>query len=95
MGVIDQITPIAPKERTMSTVKISTQPFTCPSCIAKIEKTVGRLDGVQEVSVLFNSSKVKVDFDEGTISPEQIARTIDDLGYPVTRVSAVSTAASA
>lgn len=70
------------------TVKISTEPFTCPSCIKKIEGGVGRLEGVQDVNVMFNSGKVKVSYDEARIAPEAIAETINDLGYPVTRVSA-------
>ncbi|HHU10458.1 MAG TPA: heavy-metal-associated domain-containing protein [Intrasporangiaceae bacterium] len=70
------------------TVKISTEPFTCPSCIKKIEGGVGRLDGVQDVNVMFNSGKVKVSYDQDRIAPETIAKTIGDLGYPVTRVSA-------
>lgn len=68
----------------LKTVKISTEPFTCPSCIKKIEGGVGRLEGVQDVNVMFNSGKVKVSYDDGRISAETIARTIDDLGYPVT-----------
>jgi copper chaperone len=79
----------------MSTVKITTAPFTCPSCIAKIEKAVGRLDGVEDVTVRFNSSTVKVTFDEDRVTPEVIAGTIDGLGYPVTRVGAVTTAVRA
>lgn len=74
----------------MSTVKIATQPFTCPSCITTIERAVGRLDGVEDVTVRFNSSTVKVTFDEGVLEPEQIARTIDELGYPVTKVGPVA-----
>lgn len=79
----------------MSTVKITTQPFTCPSCIAKIEKAVGRLDGVEDVQVRFNSSTVRATFDETAVTPEVIAGTIDALGYPVTRIGAVATTARA
>ncbi len=69
----------------MQTVKLTTEPFSCPSCVKKIESTVGRLDGVSDVSVMFNSSKVKVTYDESRIEPDAIARTVTDLGYPVTR----------
>lgn len=73
---------------TVKTVKISTEPFTCPSCIKKIEGGVGRLDGVADVTVMFNTGKVKVSYDEARIAPDAIARTIEDLGYPVTKISA-------
>ena len=71
----------------MTTVKFTTEPFTCPSCIKKIETTVGRLDGVSDVSVMFNSNKVKVTFDEAAIRAGAIADTITGLGYPVTAAS--------
>lgn len=48
----------------MTVIKFQLEPLTCPSCIKKIEGKVGKMDGVEEVKVLFNSSKVKVDYDE-------------------------------
>lgn len=75
---------------TLRTVKISTEPFTCPSCIAKIEKAVGRLPGVQKVDVRFNSSKVDVTFDQARLEAGEIATVISDLGYPVTRIGRVA-----
>ena len=71
----------------MRTVKATTEPFTCPSCITKIETTVGRLDGVEDVSVLFNAGKVKVTYDEDRIDAGTLAQTVTDLGYPVQRTS--------
>ena len=67
----------------MRTVKLTTEPFTCPSCVRKIENVVGRTPGVEDVTVLFNSNKVRVTYDEGTVTADEIARTITDLGYPV------------
>lgn len=79
----------------MTTMTFRTEPFTCPSCIAKIESAVGRLEGVSEVSVRFNSSKVQVTFDERVLEPATIARVITGLGYPVTATSRPRTAARA
>lgn len=70
----------------MTTAKFSTEPFSCPSCVKKIESTVGRMAGVQDVSVAFNSSKVKVTWDENLLSQDAISTTITKLGYPVTSV---------
>lgn len=67
----------------MRTVKFETEPFTCPSCIKKIETVVGGKDGVESAQVMFNSSKVKVGFDETQISADEIAKAITELGYPV------------
>lgn len=58
------------------------QTLTCPSCIAKIEKAIGGLPGVESVEVLFNASKVKVDL-AGSVNAPDIKKTIQDLGYEV------------
>jgi len=71
----------------MTHITFTTSGFTCPSCVNKIEKAVGRLDGVDDVAVLFNADKVRVAFDEAAVHPDAIARTITDLGYPVTATS--------
>ncbi|QAY60351.1 heavy metal-binding protein [Microbacterium protaetiae] len=71
----------------MTHVTFSTTGFTCPSCVKKIEKTVGRLAGVDDVAVMFNANKVRVTFDETAQQADTIARTIADLGYPVTATS--------
>lgn len=67
----------------MQTVKFTTEAFTCPSCVKKIETVVGGKPGVESTQVMFNSSKVKVGFDETQITADEIAKTITDLGYPV------------
>ena len=68
----------------MTTVKFTTEPFSCPSCVKKIENVVSKEAGVSEVKVLFNSNKVQVTFDETATKAQSIADTITKLGYPVT-----------
>lgn len=65
------------------------EPLTCPSCIKKIETALSKTAGVDSAEVMFNSSKVKVQFDEGRIEAEQLGKTIENLGYSVlsTKVS--------
>ncbi|HKX66902.1 MAG TPA: heavy-metal-associated domain-containing protein [Intrasporangium sp.] len=67
----------------MRTARLTTEPFTCPSCVTKIEGALGRTPGVEDVSVLFNSNKVKVTFDEDTVSATELAEVVTGLGYPV------------
>ncbi|MDQ0427211.1 copper ion binding protein [Planomicrobium stackebrandtii] len=67
----------------MTTVKFQLEPLTCPSCIKKIEGKVGKIDGVEEVKVLFNSSKVKASYNEEKVSSEELKKVIENLGYPV------------
>ena len=57
--------------------------ISCPSCIKKIEGMLKTLDGVESSEVLFNSSRVKVNFDESSISSALIKAKIHQLGYNV------------
>ncbi|NLG21655.1 MAG: heavy-metal-associated domain-containing protein [Actinomycetales bacterium] len=70
---------------TTLTARFTTEPFTCPSCIKKIQSAVGRLPGVEWVKVKFNSARVDVGFDPEQITTEEIRETITGLGYPVLR----------
>lgn len=55
--------------------------LTCPSCIAKIEKAVSGMEGVEQAKVLFNASKLKVDTSQDI--KNDIAKTVEALGYEV------------
>jgi copper chaperone len=55
--------------------------FSCPSCVAKIEKQVGRLGGVKNVKVHFASARVEVDHDD-TVSVDELIAIIGKAGYP-------------
>ncbi len=57
--------------------------LTCPSCKAKIENALRRTKGVENVEVLFNSSRAKVTFNELIVSSDDIKRVIEGLGYKV------------
>lgn len=65
------------------------EPLTCPSCIKKIETALGKTEGVELAKVLFNSGKVKAEFDDTKVNAEEIGEVIEKLGYPVlkTKVS--------
>jgi copper chaperone len=67
----------------MSRAVYQLEPLTCPSCIKKIESTLSKVAGVESVKVLFNSGKVKTEFDESTVEADEIKETIQNLGYPV------------
>lgn len=57
--------------------------LTCPGCVLKIEGAVKNIKGVNEVQVLFNASKVKVDFDESIVDGNDIKKTIERVGFDV------------
>ncbi|MGJ7910242.1 heavy-metal-associated domain-containing protein [Neobacillus sp. LXY-1] len=59
------------------------EPFTCPSCISKIESSLSKKAGVESVKVYFNLGKIKMQFDEGKTSAGSIKETLNRLGYMV------------
>mgnify|MGYP006392317321 FL=1 len=69
----------------MQKATIQLETLTCPSCMQKIENGVKSLDGVDKKSlkVLFNSSKVRVEYDDEKVSIKDIENVIDKLGYEV------------
>lgn len=69
----------------MQKATIQLETLTCPSCMQKIENGVKSLDGVSKESlkVLFNSSKVRVEFDDEKVSIKDIEHVINKLGYEV------------
>lgn len=69
----------------MKKATIQLEALACPSCMQKIDSAVKSLDGVdkESVNVLFNSSKVKLNFDDEKVSIEKIEDAITALGYEV------------
>jgi copper chaperone CopZ len=66
-----------------ATIQLGT--LTCPSCLQKIDKAVKTVEGVEKdsVNVMFNSSKVKFNFDDEKVSIDKIENAITLLGYEV------------
>ena len=55
--------------------------FSCPSCVGKIEKQVGRLKGVEAVEVHFASSRIEVDHDPEVASVDDVVAAVAKAGY--------------
>ena len=59
----------------------------CPTCAQKIETALKNASGVESVTVLFNSSKARVQYDEEKTKPEMLASVVRNLGYDVLKLS--------
>ena len=62
---------------------IQMEELVCPMCAQKIETALKKAPGVRSVSVLYNASKAKVEFDEETTNLDALKKIITDLGYVV------------
>ncbi|MFA5447826.1 MAG: cation transporter [Sphaerochaeta sp.] len=71
----------------MAKATIQLEGLACPSCLQKIEGATKAVNGVdkESVKVLFNSSKVKLDFDDSVVSIGEIEAAITKVGYEVTK----------
>ncbi|NLJ50872.1 MAG: heavy-metal-associated domain-containing protein [Alcaligenaceae bacterium] len=67
----------------MKTITLQLETLSCPSCIRKIESALSSLNGVKEVRVLFNASKVKAQIDSAQSSAELLVETVENLGFKV------------
>lgn len=67
----------------MAKAEFQLESLTCPTCVKKIETTLNKAKGVDSVKVLFNSSKVKTEFDDTQTNAEKLKITIENLGYSV------------
>lgn len=59
----------------------------CPSCISKIEKALGRLEGVTSAKVHFTTGRIEVEHDPERIKAERLLAAVREVGYEA-RVSA-------
>lgn len=54
----------------------------CPSCVAKIENALGRVEGVSRAKVHFNTGRIEVEH-EG-VGDGKLIDTVRQVGYNVT-----------
>ena len=66
---------------TTQTTTLRAEGFSCPSCVAKIEKQVGRLPGVESVKVYFASARIEVVHDPSTATADDLVAAVAKAGY--------------
>ena len=57
--------------------------MTCASCVARNEKALRKLEGVDEADVNFATEKAHVVFDPAVLSPHDLVATVEKAGYGV------------
>lgn len=72
----------------MTTTDVSTvhtilraEGFSCPSCVSKIEKKVGRVDGVTAVTVHYASARIDIDHDPTVVTVDELVAVVAKAGY--------------
>src|ERR671933_1552397 len=57
--------------------------MTCASCVRRIEKALGKVDGVAEASVNLATETARVASDPAVASPDQLKAAVEKAGYGV------------
>jgi copper chaperone CopZ len=55
--------------------------LSCPSCIAKIEKALAAVDGVEAAKVHFNTGRIEVQHDPQRAGAQDLEKAIRAVGY--------------
>lgn len=63
---------------------LRSQELSCPSCVAKIEKALKAVDGVQDAKVHFNTGRIEVEHDSHKAGGDQLVQAVRSVGYEST-----------
>ncbi len=83
------------KGAKMAHMKFEVGGMTCAACQAHVDKAVRGLEGVSEVAVNLLSGSMAVDFDEGSVTADDICRAVDRAGYSASPEGATGAGAAA
>ncbi len=60
---------------------LRSQELSCPSCVAKIEKALGAVDGVTLAKVHFNTGRIEVEHDAERAPVDELVKAVRAAGY--------------
>lgn len=55
----------------------------CPSCAAELQKAFQKMPGVKEANVAFATGTLTLEYDEGSVTPEQVEKTVQSFGLSI------------
>ncbi|MGD0590607.1 MAG: heavy metal translocating P-type ATPase [Bacteroidota bacterium] len=65
----------------ISTLTLPVEGMTCASCVARVEKTLKKIDGVETANVNLATEAVALSFDPAKTSLEVLAKAVEGAGY--------------
>ena len=74
---------------SMSAIKQLTLPITgmtCANCVATVERTLKKLDGVQSAVVNLSSERATIDFESAKLGLADVIARVNHAGYGVAQV---------
>jgi Cu+-exporting ATPase len=71
------------KEKNTKKMMTPIEGMTCAACVNRIEKSLRKMDGVEEVSVNLANEKAMITFNRSETNTKDIVERIEGLGYSV------------
>lgn len=65
----------------MKTVQIGVKGMTCASCVARVERALDRVEGVQDATVNLATERATVSFDPAITAPTRLLESVEKAGY--------------
>ncbi|HCV43432.1 MAG TPA: heavy metal translocating P-type ATPase, partial [Bacteroidetes bacterium] len=65
----------------IQTLSLPVEGMTCASCVARVEKALKKVDGVQKAAVNLATEKATIVFDPSHVNITQLKKAVDDAGY--------------
>ena len=66
-----------------TTIELPVTGMTCASCVARVERAIGKAEGVDKANVNLATEKATVTFDPGEVSTDDLVTVIEGAGYGV------------
>lgn len=64
-------------------INVPVEGMTCASCVARVEKSIEKLEGVSNVSVNFATEKASFDIDTSVTNYQDVVNAVEDAGYKI------------
>jgi copper chaperone CopZ len=66
---------------TLKKTTLRSQDLNCPSCVAKIERALQQIDGVERATVHFSTGRIVVEHDPTRATTDALVQAVGRVGY--------------
>jgi len=71
------------KKINLEKISAPVEGLTCASCVARVEKSIGKIEGIKNVSVNLATEKATFEIDQSKASLLQVQKAVEDAGYKI------------
>ena len=65
----------------LETFSLPVEGMTCASCVVRVEKTLKKIEGIQDINVNLATEKVTFKFDRSKANLDDVSHAVEDAGY--------------